>query len=80
MSLSLGFSAILYGIYAFILLASIYGKQTFLGVQIGLRSNYQCRQIMTVLTVMGVLYSFGPGISLIGHLSGFAAGAILFLL
>ena len=41
MSLSLGFSAILYGIDAFILLASIYGKQTFLGVQIGLRSNYQ---------------------------------------
>ena len=80
MSLSLGFSGILYGIDAFILLASIYGKQTFLGVQIGLQSNYQCRKIMTVLTVMGVLYSFGPGISLIGHLSGFAAGAILFLM
>ncbi len=80
MSLSLGFSGILYGIDAFILLASIYGKKTFLGVQIGLRSNYQCRQTMTVLTVIGVLYSFGPGISLIGHLSGFAAGSILFLL
>jgi len=80
MSLALGFSGIIYGIDAFILLASIYGKQTFLGVQIGLSRNYQCRQTMTILTVMGVLYSFAPGISLMGHLSGFAAGAFLFLL
>ena len=80
MSLALGFSGIIYGIDAFILLASIYGKQTFLGVQIGLSRNYQCRQTMTILTVMGVLYSFTPGISLMGHLSGFAAGAFLFLL
>ena len=80
MSLSVGFSGILYGVDAFILLASIYGKQTFLGVQIGLRSDYQCRRTMTALLIMGVLYSFGPGISLMGHLSGFVAGAILFLL
>ncbi len=80
MSLSLGFSGILWGIDAFILLASIYGKQTFLGIQIGLRSDYECRRIMTVLTIMGVLYSFGPGISLVGHLSGFVAGALVFLI
>ncbi len=80
MSLALGFSGIIYGIDAFILLASIYGKQTFLGVHIGLSRNYQCRQTMTLLTVMGVLYSFAPGISLMGHLSGFAAGTLLFLL
>ncbi len=80
MSLALGFSGIIYGIDAFILLASIFGKQNFLGIQIGLSRNYQCRQTMTILTIMGVIYSFAPDISLIGHLSGFAAGAILFIL
>ena len=80
MSLAVGFSGILYGVDAFILISSIYGKQRFIGMNIDLRKNQQIRQTMIILTGVGVVWSVMPGISLIGHLAGFTAGAILFLL
>ncbi len=80
MSFALGFSGILYGIDAFILLASIYGKERFLKLKIDLRKNQQVRQTIIVLTGVGIAWSFLPGISLPGHLAGFIAGALLFLL
>ena len=80
MSLAIGFSGILYGVDVFILLASIYGKQCFLGLDIGLRKDQQIRQVMMVLTGIGIIWSLLPGISLLGHLTGFIAGALLFLL
>ncbi len=80
MSLSVGFSGILYGANAFILLASIYGKQHFVGLNIDLKKDKQINQTMTILTVIGFAWSLIPGISLLGHLSGFIAGALLFLL
>ncbi len=80
MSLAIGFSGILYGVDVFILLASIYGKQRFIGLEIGLRKDQQIRQTMMVLTGIGIIWSLLPGISLLGHLAGFIAGALLFLL
>ncbi len=80
MSLAIGFSGILYGVDAFILLASIYGKQRFVGLNISLRKDPQVCQTMMVLTSIGIAWSLLPGISLLGHIAGFIAGALLFLL
>ncbi len=80
MSLAIGFSGVIYGVDAFILLASSYGKQHFLGIQIQLIKSYKIRQIMIVIIGIGVFGSFIPGISLLGHIAGLLAGLILFLL
>jgi len=37
---ALGFSGIIYALFGFILLTSIYGKKYFLGKEIGFKSNY----------------------------------------
>ncbi len=79
MSLAVGFSGVIYGADAFILLSSIVGKQRFLFVDLGLEKNYQIRQTMAAFTGIGFVWSLLPGVSLLGHLSGFAAGLILFL-
>jgi len=80
MSLAVGFSGILYGVDAFILLASIYGKNNFVGLKIDLRKNLEIRETIIFLTVIGIASSLLPGISLPGHFAGFIAGALLFLL
>ncbi len=80
MSLAVGFSGIIYGIHSFILLSSIYGKQRFLGFNIDLRKDQEIYQIMLILTGLGIAYSLLPGISLVGHLAGFIAGTLIFLL
>ena len=80
MSLAIGFSGIIYGLNAFILLASLYGKREFIGFPIVLEKNRQVHQAVLTLTVIGFIWSLLPGISLNGHLSGFIAGSILFLL
>ena len=80
MSLAIGFSGILYGADAFILLASIYGKQRFLRMDIDLRKNKQILETMIVITSLGIIWSLLPGISLLGHVAGFISGSILFLL
>ena len=77
---SLGFSGVIYGVDAFLLLTSKLGKRSFMGHEISLASNWQVSQTMTALTAIGVIYSFMPGISLLGHMTGLAAGALLFLI
>ncbi len=77
---SLGFSGVVYGIDAFLLLAAIRGKDKFLKLPINLTPNYQTRQTMIVLTVVGQVWNFSGGVSIVGHQSGFIAGLLLFLL
>ena len=79
MSLAIGFSGVLYGANAFILLASIYGKQHFAGMNIGLKKDQQTVKTMLLLTSVGIIWSLLPGISLLGHLAGFISGTLLFL-
>ncbi len=79
MSVAIGFSGVLYGVNAFILLTSIYGKKRFLGLLFGLKKNKETTKLMFLLTGIGLLFSLIPGVSLVGHLSGFIAGALLFL-
>ncbi len=79
-SFLIGFSGILYGVYSFILLSSIYGKQRFLALNIGLLTNTKVKEAVFVLTGIGFAWSLFPLISFSGHLTGFLSGAILFLL
>ncbi len=79
-SLLIGFSGILYGADAFILFSSMLGKEKFLNFKLGLVSNIEVFRAMLLLTTLGFLSSLLPGISFSGHLTGFIAGSILFLL
>tara|TARA_Y100001978_G_scaffold194859_1_gene202436 strand:- start:30 stop:635 length:606 start_codon:yes stop_codon:yes gene_type:complete len=77
---ALGFSGIIYALLGFLLLASFYGKSYFLGIKLGLKSNYEIQKMSKTLCFIGLIFSFLPGISLIGHLSGFIAGCLLYLI
>ena len=77
---TLGFSGIIYGFLGFILLTSFYGKSYFLGKKIGLKSNYEIQKMSKTICFIGLIFSFLPGVSLLGHMSGFVAGCFLFFL
>ena len=77
---ALGFSGIIYAFFGFLLLTSFYGKSNFLGEEIGLKSNYDVQKMLKTLCLIGLIFSFLPGVSLLGHLSGFIAGCFLFLI
>ena len=80
MSLSIGFSGILYGIDAFILMTTIYGKKNFLFIKCNFQRNPKLLKSISVITCIGVIWSFLPGISLLGHMSGLVSGILLFLI
>ena len=75
----LGFSGVIFGLNAFLLLASIQGKRYWIGMKLGLKQNLEARQTMIVLTIIGQVWSFLPGVSLVGHEAGFLAGAMIYL-
>ena len=77
---ALGFSGIIYALFGFLLLTSVYGKSYFLGKEIGLKSNYEVQKMSKTICLIGLIFSFLPGVSLLGHLSGFFAGLFLFLI
>ena len=77
---ALGFSGIIYALFGFLLLTSFYGKKYFLGKEIGFQSNYEVQKMLKTICFIGLMFSFLPGVSLLGHLSGFIAGCFLFLI
>ena len=77
---ALGFSGIIYALFGFLLLTSFYGKSYFLGKEIGFKSNYEVQKMAKTICIIGLIFSFLPGVSLLGHLSGFIAGCFLFLI
>ena len=77
---ALGFSGIIYALFGFLLLASFYGKTYFLARKIGLKSNYEIQKILKIICFMGLIFSFLPKVSLLGHISGFITGCFLFLM
>ena len=77
---ALGFSGIIYALFGFLLLTSFYGKKYFLGKEIGFKSNYEVQKMLKTICLIGLIFSFFPGVSLLGHLSGFIAGCFLFLI
>jgi len=77
---ALGFSGIIYALFGFLLLTSFYGKKYFLGAEIGFKSNYEVQKMLKTICLIGLIFSFLPGISFLGHLSGFITGCFLFLI
>ena len=80
MSLSIGFSGVLFGIDAFILMTTIYGKKKFIYIKCDLLKDPRLLQSISLLTGLGIIWSFQPGISLVGHMSGLFSGFLLFWL
>ena len=80
MSLAIGFSGVLFGIDAFILMTTIYGKKKFVYIGCDLKKDPRLLKSISVLTGIGIIWSFLPGISLLGHMSGLFAGFLLFWL
>ena len=76
----LGFSGIIYALFGFLLLTSFYGKKNFLGKKIGFKSNYEVQKMSKIICLISLIFSFFPGVSLLGHLGGFIAGCFLFLI
>ncbi len=77
---SLGFSGIIYALFGFILLSSIYGKSYFVSIEVNLKKNYEIEKMSKTICMIGLIFSFLPGVSLLGHLSGFISGCFLFLI
>ena len=77
---ALGFSGIIYALFGFLLLTSFYGKSYFLGKKIGLKSHHEVQKMSRTICLIGLIFSFLPGVSLLGHISGFVAGCFLFLI
>ena len=77
---ALGFSGIIYALFGFLLLSSFYGKNYFLGKQIGLNSNFEIQKMSKTICIIGLIFSFLPRVSLLGHVSGFISGCFLFLI
>ena len=77
---ALGFSGIIYALFGFLLLTSFYGKNNFLGKEIGFKSNYEVQKMSKTICLIGLIFSFLPGVSLLGHISGFVTGCFLFLM
>ena len=77
---ALGFSGIIYALFGFILLTSYFGKSYFLGKKIGLKPNYEVLKMVKTICILGLSFSFLPGVSLVGHISGFISGCVLFLI
>jgi len=77
---ALGFSGIIYALFGFLLLTSFYVKSHFLGKKIGLKSNYEVQKMSRTICFIGLIFSFLPGVSLLGHISGFVSGCFLFLI
>ena len=78
--LLVGFDGVLFGIMPFILMTTIYGKKKFINIECGLTSNPTLLKSIYVLTSIGIIRSFLPGLSLIGHMSGLLAGFLLYWL
>ena len=77
---ALGFSGIIYALFGFLLLSSFYGKNYFLGKRINLTSNFEIQKMSKTICLIGLIFSFLPGVSLMGHISGFISGCFLFLI
>ena len=77
---ALGFSGIIYALFGFLLLSSFYGKIYFLGKEIGFKPNYEVQKMLKIICLIGLIFSFLPRVSLIGHISGFITGCFLFLI
>ena len=78
--LLIGFSGIIFGVNAYLMMASYFGTNQFFMKFIGLKRNYYIFRLNLFILSVGFIYSLFPGISLGGHFCGALSGLIIFYL
>ena len=76
----IGFSGIIFGVNAYLIMASYFGARQFFMKFIGLKRNYYIFRLNLFILSFGFMYSLMPGISLEGHFCGALSGLIIFYL
>ena len=76
----IGFSGIIFGVNAYLMMASYFGSNEFFIKFIGLKRNFYIFRLNLFILSFGLIYSFLPGISLEGHFCGLLSGLIIFYL
>jgi len=76
----IGFSGIIFGVNAYLMMASYFGTNQFFMKFIGLKRNYYIFRLNLFILCFGFIYSLMPGISLEGHFCGALSGLIIFYL
>ena len=76
----IGFSGIVFGVNAYLMMASYFGTNQFFMKFIGLKRNYYIFRLNLFILSFGFFFSLLPGISLEGHFCGALSGLIIFYL
>ena len=76
--LLIGFSGIVFGVNAYLMMASYFGTNQFFMKFIGLKRHYYIFRLNLFILSFGFMYSLMPGISLEGHFCGALSGLIIF--
>jgi len=76
----IGFSGIVFGVNAYLMMASFLGTNQFFFKFIGLKRNYHTFWLNLFILSFGFFFSLLPGISLEGHFCGALSGLIIFYL
>ena len=76
----IGFSGIVFGVNAYLMMASYFGTNQFFMNIIGLKRNFYIFRLNLFILSFGFMYSLMPGISLKGHFCGALSGLIIFYL
>jgi len=76
----IGFSGIVFGVNAYLMMASFFGTNQFFIKFIGLKRNHHIFRLNLFILSFGFFFSLLPGISLEGHFCGALSGLIIFYL
>jgi len=76
----IGFSGIVFGVNAYLMMASYFGNNRFFMNIIGLKRNFYIFRLNTFILIFGFIYSLLPGISLEGHFCGALSGLLIYYL
>ena len=76
----IGFSGIVFGANAYLMMVSYFGTNQFFTNIISLKRNFYIFRLNLLILSFGFIYSLMPGISLEGHFCGALSGLIIFYL
>ena len=76
----IGFSGIIFGVNAYLMMASYVGNNQFFMEFVNLKKNSYIFRLNLFILSFGFIYSFLPGISIKGHFCGALSGLIIFYL
>ena len=76
----IGFSGIIFGANAYLMMVSYFGSNKFFMTFIDLKKNYYIFRLNLFILSIGFIYSLLPGVSFEGHFCGALGGLIVFYL